>query len=196
MASKPQIPDILIYTDFQAPHSRRPGDRNYGHIYARPLILGTSQFEPGTSLFSPDSYEVEPRPDHRYRALENLRASAQFDDDGPRTYGHEIEYDEHRPLTLYRAEQMIPWLRKFDKGMSAVRERFGYPQDFADFLAHFAAVLVPKVARPFWRSLTAEERNIEGTGYRAMDTEALRCWLRSEMTEYRKNAGLPVAAEN
>lgn len=191
MTAAPKAPEIRIYVAFAPDDRRYTRDRNYGHVYGRPMILGSSEYEPGRALFSPNSYEIEPRPGYRWRTLDGLQASGQFDDDSGRVYGQEIEYDRRPTTNLREAEEMVVWLRKIDKGMRAVQQQFGYPRDFPAFLAHFAAVLVPKAVQPFWRSLTAEERNIEGTGYRAMDAESVRWWLNEQMAEYRKNAGLP-----
>jgi hypothetical protein len=186
-----RVPEIRIYVTFEPPSDRYRSGRNYGHIYARPMILGESKFEPGQALFSPGSYEVEPRPAAKWKALDNLQASAQFDDDSERVYGSSVEYDERPAVTLHRAEQMILWLRKLDKHMTEISRAFGYPQDFPAYLAHFAQALIPKTPRPFWRDLDGQP-DIEGTGYRAMDAESLRWWINGQMTEYRKNAGLPA----
>ena len=56
--------------------------------------------------------------------------------------------------------------------MTALSDRFGYPQDLETFLSHLADAL-GITGQPFVRRVT-EDQDYEGHGHRSMDADSLR----------------------
>jgi hypothetical protein len=93
-------------------------------------------------------------------------------------YGWRVSYAEPYRVELPEAEAMVTVLRRIDRGMRRLAERYGSPADLAAFMSHLADVLGCRTAA-FGRRVTAEH-DFDGTGYRWMDADALRYWLGSE----------------
>lgn len=126
--------------------------------------------------------------------LTDLRVRAQLDGscaDGE-FYGYRAEFQPYS-VDLERAQSMVKTLRLIDKRMTALRDRFGYPQDLAGYMAHLVDSLSFDEPRCFLRRVSAEQ-NMSGTGYREMDTDGLRSWLAHEVNAWRIKHGF-VAAE-
>lgn len=75
-------------------------------------------------------------------AFDGLTVSAAAADDmGPGTYGWATEYKEARYVKLDQAERMVKVLRKVERGLAKLTERYGYPEFFTAYLLRVADVL-------------------------------------------------------
>jgi hypothetical protein len=191
MTSKPDPADVRLYVRFED-SSHGGWDSKFAHVYARPMILAHDRYgSHELTLHDADSYSIED-PGTAVRALHNLTVSAQTDGSHHGFYGYEVTYTP-REVTLRTAETMLPVLRRLDKRMTALADRFGRPQDLAGFLAHLADAL-GLGGQPFMRPLNAGEADYEGTGYRAMDADGLRWWLADETAKWRERHGIETPA--
>ncbi len=87
-------------------------------------------------------------------------------------------------MNLARAHSMATFLRRTDRQMTAIAQRMGIPDDFADYLTHFAVAL----------GITSfgEHNNRirpDGTHWRWMDADGMRTWIRRH--EQPTPAGTP-----
>lgn len=166
----------------------------FAHAYAEPVIMARGRFgKQEMSAWNLDSYEIEV-PD-AVRVLHGFRVSAQTDTDSrERFYGYDQPaYVLHEGVTLRTGETALPVLRKLDRKLRELNGRFGYPADLPAYLARVADALLPRgTAYPFVRLLTAGEDDYEGTGHRAMNADALRCWLNDQVKSWCGYMGEPA----
>jgi hypothetical protein len=130
---------------------------------------------------SPDSY----RTDDRRPELDGLTITAQLTPAyGNEFYGWEVSYREPYRVDLDRAESMVKVLRTIRRVMDRTSERFGQPADLAAFAAYAIATFA-NADHPFLLRVPPE-RDFSGTGYRAMDADSLRWFIRDETAKWRK----------
>jgi len=139
-----------------------------------------------------DSYDIDVPA--AVSALKGLRVKAQIDDHSGRFYGYRVHFDIEQ-LDLREAERVIPVLRRLDKRMTALADRFGHPRDLTAFLAHLADAMGLS-GKSFVRRVT-DDADYEGHGHRSMDADALRYWLDGQAQDWRKRHGIaePAGAE-
>jgi hypothetical protein len=192
MTGKTSPADVRLYVRFDDSRYGGYDSDRFAHVTAQPLILARDRYgNHELTLHDPDSYGIED-PGAAVRALKGLTVRAQTDGSSHGFYGYEIVYklDE---VPLRTAETMLPVLRRLDKKMTALADRFGRPQDLAGYLAHLADAL-GLGGQPFMRPLNADEADYEGTGYRAMDADGLRWWIADETAKWRERHGIETPA--
>lgn len=123
--------------------------------------------------------------------LVDLEARAQLDAHSTSMYGWRAEF---KPFTVdkAKAESMLKVLRLIDKRLDALAERFGSPQDLADYMARLAEALGATERQCFARHVKGDQ-DMNGTGYRWMDTDYLRHHISTEVTRWRVVKGLVAA---
>ena len=165
----------------------------YRHFAARAYVLGVDKYgsTQQPELLSPDSYSVA---NGKARMLAGLEITAQSDGDHMRRRGDEwyawtIAYDRHR-IELRDTEEILPVLRKIAKRMESLTAEHGRPASLAQYCSYAVKALTSE-RRPFMRKVP-ESQDYDGTGYRAMDTDALANHLWSDAQEWRKNHGIEL----
>jgi hypothetical protein len=125
-----------------------------------------------SGLRSPCHWDDEP-----LRGLSDLTISAQANRDHTDRgwYGWEVEYRSIAYADLRFAKAMVKQLGTLDRKMSKLTERFGTPNDLADFCARVADALGATEKHTF--GLWHDEITMNGTHYRFTDTDGLRFWL-------------------
>lgn len=196
MAERPEKPDLRIYLRFEESPNYGDGSR-FAHVYASPMILAVGKYASNRKLdlWSPDASDVGA--DESVRALDGLRISSQVSNSDPqRLYGYDRpEYEASRGVDLRRAESMIVWLRKLDREMKKRNDKFGYPQDYPQYLSYLADILCPAQRQPFMRRVTGVDydQDYEGSGYRSMDTSTMRFWVDEQLKSWRERHGIQFA---
>ena len=178
--------DLRLHVRFEDSPYNSFGDR-YSHVYVMPVIMARGKY--GRQEFTAwdvDSYELDDVP-ATVRALKNLRIKAQMDDRNREFYAYRVHFDVDQ-VDLREAERILPILRRIDKKMTALSDRFGYPRDLETFLSHLADAL-GITGRPFVRRVT-DDQDYEGHGHRSMDTDSLRWWLADQAREWRERYGI------
>jgi hypothetical protein len=185
---------LRLHVRFEDSPYNSPGDR-YSHVYVMPVVMGRGKYgQQEFTAYDVDSYEIDDVP-AAVRALKGLRVQAQMDDHSAACYGYRVHFGaEHDQLDLREAERILPVLRRIDRKMTALSDRFGYPRDLETFLSHLADAL-GITGKPFVRRVT-DGQDYEGTGHRSMDTDALRYWLADETSKWRERHSIPVPAGN
>ena len=182
--------DLRLHVRFEDSPYNSFGDR-YSHVHVMPVIMARGKY--GRQEFTAwdvDSYELDDVP-APVRALKGLKVRAQMDDHSREFYAYRVMFAD-ADVTLQDAERMLPVLRRLDKKMTALSDRFGYPQNLETFLSHLADAL-GITGQPFVRRVT-DDQDYEGHGHRSMDTDSLRWWLADQVKTWRERYGIPVRA--
>jgi hypothetical protein len=175
-------PDLRLHVRFEDSPSYGWGS-HYCHVRVMPVIVArASHGDQRYDSWDVDSYSIPEAP-ASVRALKGLRISAQMDDTSGRFYGYRLGYHDLE-VDLRTAETILPVLRRLDKRMTALSDRFGYPQDLVQFLAHLADAL-GLTGQAFIRTLDAGQADYEGHGQRSMDVDSLRSWLNDQTRAWR-----------
>ena len=183
-------PDVRLHVLFEPSPYNGPGMTAYAHVYVQPVVLARAKYgDKRWDAHDPDSYSIDAPAS--VRALAGLRVKAQADNhaDGHSFYAYKVAYDGD--MDLRKMDAAHPVLRRIDKRMTVLADRFGHPRDLPAFLAHLADALLPKTPRPFIRRVE-DGNDFEGTGYRSMDAAGLRYYLDGALAEWRKSAGTAV----
>ena len=185
-------PDLRLHVHFEDSPYNSWGSK-YAHVYVTPVVMARGKYgDQRYEAHSVDSYDIDVPA--AVSALKGLRVKAQIDDHSGRFYGYRVHFDIEQ-LDLAKAERVIPVLRRLDKRMTALADRFGHPRDLTAFLAHLADAMGLS-GKSFVRRVDAEQ-DIEGHGHRSMDADALRYWLDGQAQDWRKRHGItePAGAE-
>ena len=178
--------DLRLAVRFEDSPYNSFGDR-YAHVYVMPVIMARGKYgRQEHTAWDVDSYELDDVP-ATVRALKGLKVRAQMDDHSPAFYGYRVHFDVDQ-VDLREAERILPILRRIDKKMTALSDRFGYPRDLETFLSHLADALGLS-GQPFVRRVT-DDHDFEGTGHRSMDTDSLRYFLNGQAREWRERYGI------
>jgi len=194
MSKTSDKPDLRLHVAFEEDPYGSSFGTSYAHVRAMPAVLARDKYgQHEWFAHAVDSYSVDgPQPDARMRNLDGLKVSAQADNhsgDDNGFYGFELTFEPSRKPTLHELERILPVMRRIDKRMTALRDQYGYPRDLAAYLSYLATAVCPGVKRPFIRRVD-DGHDIEGTGYRSMDTEALRWWVDRELKRWREKVGV------
>jgi hypothetical protein len=194
MTSKIPMPDVRLSVRFEDDPSSW-GSR-YCHVYVTPVILARAEHgRQEYTAWDVDSYSIPEAP-ASVRALKGLKVRAQMDDSTARQpgsagfYGYRLSFalDE---IDLQRAEIILPVLRKIDRKMTALSDRFGHPRDLVTFLGYLTDAL-GLTGQPFVRTVDAEH-DYEGHGHRSMSIDMLGYWLADETKKWRERHGITVS---
>lgn len=146
-----------------------------GHVYvlsdAGELLNPQSSWDPG--------YEIA-----------DLTVRAQMHPNGAGFYGYRAEYKPFC-VDLAKAESMTRVLRRIGKRMTELDGRFGYVQDLPTFMGRLAEALAITERQCFARRVRGDA-DINGTGYRWMDVDNLRCHLDTEVAAWCSRHGYTV----
>ena len=123
-------------------------------------------------------------------ALENFAVEGHRDAKYPsdRLYP-QFRYREPYSVDLERAEAMVKVLRKVDRRVRQLIERFGWPDDAAGYTAYVADAIGATSEQPFVR-LVELAKDPAGLGYRTMSARALADWLRTEERKWEEKHGV------
>jgi hypothetical protein len=182
--------DLRLFVRFEDSQHHGWGTR-YSHVYVQPVVLGRDHDGAGKyEAWNVDSYSLEIPAS--VRALAGLTVRAQMDEStaqGPAPwYGYRVMFAD-ADVTLADAERMLPILRRIDRKMTALSDRFGYPRDLPGFLAHLADAL-GLAGKPFVTRVTGDA-DYEGHGHRSRDVDSLRYWLDDCARDWRKRHSIP-----
>jgi hypothetical protein len=186
--------DVRIYVQFEK-GQHYSGSCDYAHFTARPLVWGCENYgdrDGAPSLFSPDSYSIDVP--QKTRELSGLEISGQIDE-RPNSvwYGWHVGYRKHL-IELRDAESVLRVLRTVDRSMRKISEEYGAPVDMAAYVTHAVKTFTSRAnRRVYMRDLRPDEPDFDGTGYRSMDTDALRWWLADQVMAWRKERGHDVS---
>lgn len=123
--------------------------------------------------------------------LVDLTVRAQMDSHSTAFYGWGATFKPYS-VNLAKAESMVKVLRSIDKRLAALSERYGYEQDLAAYMARLAEAVGATESMSFARRVKGEQ-DMNGTGYRWMNTDYLRSWIDTEVKAWRVQRGLVAA---
>lgn len=138
------------------------------------LTPGGSGHEPGTVLHP--LFDDYTDPVGLYAQYADLHVRALLDTTGDLADGHAYGWSyEYRPYTvnLARAQSMATFLRRTDRQMAAIAQHMGTPDDFADYITHFAAALGITSFGEHTNRLRPD-----GTHWMWMDADGMQAWIR------------------
>jgi len=187
-------PDLRLHVRFEDSPYNSFGTR-YAHVYVMPVIMARGKYgKQEYDAWDVDSYEIE-EPPAAVRALRGLRVKAQMDDHDTSWYAYRVHFQaEYDQVSLHEAERILPVLRRLDKKMATLADRFGYAQNLETFLTRLADAL-GITGKPFVRRVPANQ-DYEGTGHRSMDADSLRWWLQDETNKWRERYGITAGADS
>lgn len=115
--------------------------------------------------------------------LADLAIDAQADFASENAYGWDVRYRDVYDADLARVEQMVKTLRRIDRGLTRLREQFGYEESFAGYATRVANVL--RISRFGWHA--------SGTGslytdneYRWTDASGITARVTQLVAEFHK----------
>lgn len=127
--------------------------------------------------------------------IADLVVRGQVDRLSTHLYGYRASFRPY-DVDLDRAEMMVKTLRLIERNMAKLQERLGYPTDMAGFLSHLALALDTTETRCFGRRVPkGSAQDMNGTGYRWMDTDDLRRHITDEIEKWRTAYGVTPRAE-
>jgi len=193
MTTKTIKTDVDLRLFVRVESSNSFGDR-YAHVYVQPVVLARGKFgRQEYDAYDVDSYEIDGVPEG-VSALKGLRVKAQMDTSTARGaspwYAYRVHFDGGQ-VDVREAERILPILRRLDKRMTVLSDRYGYPRDLETFLAHLADAL-GLTGQPFVRRVDAEA-DYEGHGHRSMTVDSLRYWLQDQVKAFRERYGIETA---
>jgi len=182
--------DLRLHVRFEDSPYNSFGDR-YAHVYVMPVVMARGKY--GRQEFTAhdvDSCDIDVPA--AVKALKGLRVRAQMDDHSTGWYAYRLHFSIDQ-LTLDEAERVLPVLRRLERKMTALTDRFGYPRDLETFLARLAdAMGLP--GKPFVRRVT-DDQDYEGHGHRSMGADDLRWWLNDEVSKWRERHGITASQD-
>lgn len=98
------------------------------------------------------------------------------------------EFRDIHSVDLARAETMVKVLRRVNKQLNALVERFGFPSGPAQWTAYAAEALGIRGERPFVRY--SKEMRPDGTHFHHMSADWLAGWLAREERDYAEKHGV------
>lgn len=107
-------------------------------------------------------------------------------DDKDFYYGHEpLEYREVYSIDQRRAESMAKTLRRLNKKIETLTNKYGRPTDFAGFLSYLAQAMGVNPRNAFARKVSGRGWSYDDGEYRWMDVDGLRHHLSEKIREWR-----------
>lgn len=185
--------DIRFVVSVRDSSGNRYGGTQYANFMARAMVWAKEEGRE-YDLYSPDSYSTH----IRAAELDGLEITAQMDSHTVASstspwYAFSVHYHRNN-VSLFGAEDIVKVLRKISKRMDAIAEQYGRPADLAAFATH-AASAITGPGHVFLRHVGKGTRaDFNGTGYRPMNTDDLRCWLMSEVDMWASKNGVTVTS--
>jgi len=136
----------------------------------------------GEGLRNPsfDSWRDEPG---GHLADLSVRAQVSAGLDGGGFYGYRAEFTPFS-VNLALATSMAKVLRSIDRKLEAAADRRGSPVDLADYMSRLAEAIGATESWCFARR-TQASHELDGSGFRWMDTDALRHHLNDQIDQWR-----------
>jgi hypothetical protein len=126
-------------------------------------------------------------------AYDGLSLGAHLSSDSPTFYGQEVGYREnYSTIDLPRAESMTKTLRRITRQMDGLRDRLGYPTDFAAAAGHLALAIGATESRCFGVMERAARGFYDSAEWRWLDVDGLRKHVVEQVNAW--HPGLLVAA--
>lgn len=107
-------------------------------------------------------------------------------------YGYRAEFAPYS-VNLELATSIAKVLRMIDRKLEAAAARHGSPVDLAAYLARLSDAIGATESRCFGRR-TQASHDLDGSGFRWMDTDSLRIFINDQIDQWRTRHGIVRSA--
>lgn len=115
--------------------------------------------------------------------------SAQTGPSDANFYGYEPEFRDVHRVQLAQAESMVKVLKKIDRHLAKLNDRFSGPTDFASYMARVADAIGAKNPAFVVRTSEAAGSSWDDSEYRYIDADGLRYHLQHVVGLWHKQYG-------